>query len=451
MSTALTGDFFAADEGRKPAVLLRPIAYAPGDEPNPRNPGGISDNEVKRRKNAELAKVNAAKAAATKKAAAAKAAKQIEADQNAALAAAKKRSGGIVGDLKAIGKGVATGVADVAKVTGTVVALVPGGQVLGGAILAGGAALGAAVKGDIKGAVVAGATAAAPALGGLANAAAPVVKAAATVVHTAAPVVKAIQASGVVDTLAKGANVSAATLVPAFAGVTTLVYDAGNVDGLRVVVDKLLAAAKQPGSVGTQAAKILGDTAGLAFVSNPMRADAAKVVAIISEVTNARAAEKIAAGAERAVTAAGAKAAAQYLATSLGIKPALAAGVTVRAEQPADAFAGVRSSLAPKASTTTKAPSSVFLSVDLPAAAPVVARAPVVATLPPKPAAAAPSSAPVVVTAPPSIGFVVTADARILDGTRWLEDPSGAAGTFVLASGPIALRREDAVRYWKRA
>ena len=435
MSTALTGDFFAADEGRAPVVLQRPIAYAPGDEPNPRNPGGISDNEVKRR-------AKAAALAADKKAAAAKAAKKIEADQKAALAAAQKRSGGIVGDLKAIGKGVGTAVADVAKVTGTVVALVPGGQVIGGALVAGGAALGAAVKGDIKGAVVAGATAAAPALGGLANAAAPVVKAAASVVQTAAPVVKAIQASGVVDTLAKGANVAAATLVPSIAGVTSLVYDASNVDGLRVVVDKLLAASKQSGAVGTQAAKILSDTVGLAYTSNPMRADAAKVVAIIGEVSAARAAEKIAAGVERAVTAAGAKAAAQYLAGSLGIKPALAAGVTARAEQPANAFAGVRSAATPKA-TSAPVPSSVLRAVvAAPAAPPVAARA----TLPPKTATPA-----VVVELPPSIGFVVTDDARILDGTRWVEDASGAAGTFVLASGPIALRREDAVRYWKRA
>jgi hypothetical protein len=447
MATALTGDFFAADEGRKPTTLLLPTqldskgraaVYAPGDQPNPKNPGGISDNEVKRRKAAELAKVNAAKAAADKKALAAKAAKQIEADQNAALAAAKKRSGGIVGDLKAIGKGVATGVADVAKVTGTVVALVPGGQVIGGALVAGGAALGAAVKGDIKGAVVAGATAAAPALGGLAKAAAPVVNAAAAVVKTAAPVVKSIQASGVVDTLAKGANVAAGTLVPAIAGVTTLVYDASNVDGLRVVVDKVLAASQQTGAVGVQAAKILSDASALATASNPMRADASKVMAIVAEVSAARAKEKIAAGAERAVTAAGAKAAAQYLASSLGIKPALAAGVTARAELPADAFAGVRSSLVPKVKAPAAPSSAVFLAV-----APAPAKTPTVVAAPAAPVAAAALA--------PSIGFVVTADARILDGTRWVEDPSGAAGAFVLASGPIALRRDDALRYWKRA
>ncbi len=55
----------------------------------------------------------------------------------------------------------------------------------------------------------------------------------------------------------------------------------------------------------------------------------------------------------------------------------------------------------------------------------------------------------VVAPLPPAIGFVVTPDAQILDGMRWQEDPSGDAGTLVLATGPVALRREETIRYWK--
>jgi hypothetical protein len=49
-------------------------------------------------------------------------------------------------------------------------------------------------------------------------------------------------------------------------------------------------------------------------------------------------------------------------------------------------------------------------------------------------------------------GFVVTASARILDGTEWIpDDAGGVLGTLVRTSGPPALRMDATERRWVRA
>lgn len=416
-------------------------------------------------------------------------AKAITAQQNAAWDAAQARSGGLLGDLKVIGSGVASAAGTVAKVAGTVAAVVPGGQIIGGVLVAGGAALTAASKGDVKGVVVGAVTAAAPAAGGavssVAKVAAPVVdaaKQAAAVLKSTAPLVQTIAASGVVDTLSKGANVAASSLVPALGA--SLVNDAKNVEGLKVIADKLLAARDLGGALGTQAQQIMSATAKLASpltagVPADVRASAAAAMAVVSKVNVDRKNLGIAAGVEQAVTAAGAKAAAQYISGTLGMQVALAPGVTVRSEQPTTAFAAVP--VATRAVVTAPAPASALIA-GFSGAAPAAAPAPapktlaelVAATAPTtravtnqlsaatssqpaavaKPATSSPAPAPAPAPAPtpaPEVGFVVTADGRVLSGTSWLENDKGTDGTLVRASGPVALRVDGATRRWKAA
>jgi len=87
MTTALQGDFFG---GGAPLAAPRVLAYvSPDDRPNPKNAGGVSNNEISRRKNAELA---------VKQKAALDAAK---AEQGRKMVAAReaeyKRRGGFIG------------------------------------------------------------------------------------------------------------------------------------------------------------------------------------------------------------------------------------------------------------------------------------------------------------------------------------------------------------------
>lgn len=96
-----------------------PVVYAPGAEPNPHNPGGISNNA--------LAKLNAVaeakKSAAKQSAALAEYHRQqgirMVAEQRAALEAARKRSGGLLGDIKRLGTATAAVVGTAAAIVGT--------------------------------------------------------------------------------------------------------------------------------------------------------------------------------------------------------------------------------------------------------------------------------------------------------------------------------------------
>lgn len=399
--------------------------------------GGLSDRTAEQNAaaRASAAAIRAdsdakAKALADRlKASNAAAVRKIVADQNAASKAIDARTGGVLGDLKVIGKGVASAVGTAAKVTGSVVAVVPGGQLVGAALVAGGAALTSASKGDVKGAVLGAATAAAPVAGGAvaaaAKVAAPVVSAAkdaAAVLKTAAPVVQTIAASPVVAILAKGGNVAASSLVAVLPA--ALIYDAKNVDGVKVVADKLLALKEQ----GSDAAKhVIGETLKLSISGDAsVRANAKAAITLLGQVTQERKAAGVAAGAERAVSSAGAKAAGQYVSGLLGMQAPLAAGVTVRSEQPAPA---------------------AFVDV-------IAAHADVIRSAPTTPAAT--SSAPAPTPTPAAVvesGFIVTADARILEGTRWSEAATGNAGLLgmlVRTSGPVALRADATPRLWVR-
>lgn len=123
MTAANTADFFGGSSTPIPKAKI----YAPGDEPNPRNPGGISNNEVKRRaKAAEIQRLEKERAIALSKAKAATSAKIVR-DQKEALDAANKRSGGILGDLKVLGPVVL-------KTLGTAAAVVATGGAAAGAI-----------------------------------------------------------------------------------------------------------------------------------------------------------------------------------------------------------------------------------------------------------------------------------------------------------------------------
>jgi hypothetical protein len=77
-----------------------PVVYAPGNEPNPKNPGGISNNALKKKKrDAEVAaevKVREAKKAAETKA-------RIDKRERAEREAAKLTWAGVKGDLKVLG------------------------------------------------------------------------------------------------------------------------------------------------------------------------------------------------------------------------------------------------------------------------------------------------------------------------------------------------------------
>lgn len=121
MATANTADFFGG------GTIAKATIYAPGEEPSRRNPGGISNNELKRRQDAEriklLAKQRAADLAAAKKQQVSK----IQKDQKQASAAMRKRTGGIMGDLKVLGP-VAL------KAAGTVAAVVATGGAAAGAV-----------------------------------------------------------------------------------------------------------------------------------------------------------------------------------------------------------------------------------------------------------------------------------------------------------------------------
>jgi hypothetical protein len=411
---------------------LREISDAQADLLRSRAAATLADSQAK-------AKELQARLVASNKAASAK----IAADQTAALKAADARSGGLLGDLKAIGKGVATGVGDAAKVVGAVAAVVPGGQVVGAVLVGAGSALKAAAKGDVKGAVTGAVTAAAPAAGGVVSAArsvaAPVVdavKAASSVaapvvaaVKSAAPIAQTLAAAPVVDQLAKGANVAASALVSVLPA--SLVYDAAHVDGIKVVADKLLAAREAGGAAGAAAQKIIGETAKLSLTSTDtkVRASAKQAIIVLGQVTRARADAGIAPGVEQLVSTAGAKAAAAYVSGTLGMQVALPAGVTVRSEQPTNAFASVPTQAA--SATRATAPTS-----SAPAA---------VATAP----SAAPAAA--VETPAPELGFVVTSDARILQGTAWFADAGGVLGVLVRATGPVSLRRDATVRGWRAA
>lgn len=93
MANANTADFL----GGGSAPIARAKVYAPGEQPNPRNPGGISDNALARKLQAQrtelIAKQRADALAATKK--------KITADNEAKQRAASKGHG-VLGDLKAI-------------------------------------------------------------------------------------------------------------------------------------------------------------------------------------------------------------------------------------------------------------------------------------------------------------------------------------------------------------
>jgi len=429
--------------------------------------GGLSDltaaqQQAKRDESARIQADAAQKAkelAARLKASDAAKAKAISVQQDQAWAAVQKRSGGVLGDLKVIGAGVASGAGTAAKAVGTVAALVPGGQVIGAALVAGGAALSSLSKGDVRGAVVSGVTAAAPAVGSIASAAQPVldavkpvaavardvaavakpavaaVSSAAAAVKSVAPVAQTIAAGPVLDKLAKGLDVAASSFVPALP--SPLVDPGANADGLRVVVDKLIAAKEAGGSVGDAAARVLRETVKLSLPlpgNDPkVRASAQAVARIVGEVNGARQKLKLAPGVQQTYTSAGLKAAAQYMSGTLGIVAPLAPGVTVRSAQPANVFADLPL-VSAKADVIRAPAASSAAAAAKPAAAPAAAPA---------------TPAPVVES-----GFVLTADLRILDGTRWTAAAAanaGFLGTLVRISGPLAQRVDLAPRLWVRA
>jgi hypothetical protein len=167
-------------------------------------------------------------------------------------------------------------------------------------------------------------------------------------------------------------------------------------------------------------------------------------------------------GAEQVTTTTGATAAAAYIASAAGLSVALPSVVVVRSVQPKAAFAAAAFTLPPRTqavasgagATAGKALQTGFAGASVPA---VLAAA---AVKPPAPAAARAElvKAPAALPAPakPAAagfseqGFVLTVDARVLDGTQWSADETGSDGFFVRTSGPAALRRDATVRRWKR-
>jgi hypothetical protein len=292
---AQTADFFAADEGRASVALVAPthvdpatgkrVAYAPGDEPNPKNPGGISDNEVRRQRelaaSAAAQKVLDAKYAAAKKAAVSK----LVADQQAAAAAAAKRSGGWLGDLVSIGKAVGA-------VVGTAAAIVATGGAAAGVL-----------------GVVAGVGGLVTAAGGLAAVAAAGVKLA-DGVDKGTALAAAVQSGSpkaVVQALAPVANTLA---VPGL--------DAGQkaaLDSVKVAADRLIAA----GEAGVATAQsVYAETKRLAGLGHP---DAIVAIQIMADQLKARVAANVPIGQPMPLNAAQTAALAQF--------PALLAGPAV--------------------------------------------------------------------------------------------------------------------------
>jgi hypothetical protein len=158
-----------------------------------------------------------------------------------------------------------------------------------------GLALGAAAKataalqaGDTQGAAFAAFGALAPVLGDYAA-------------ETFAPAVgDVLTTANAIEKLRKGVAVSAAAVLP---GLSSLVGENLNTDGLRVLADKVLAAKGLGGELGAKATAILAETNGLAAAGN---ANAKAALGMITEVSARRAKLKLAAGVEQAITASGA-------------------------------------------------------------------------------------------------------------------------------------------------
>jgi histone H1/5 len=110
--SAINADFFGG------GTLAAPKVYAPGDAPNPRNPKGVSDNELARLNRAAIKKVQDAELAKKKAALKKKEGDAIVARRKAFAKAEAKRTGGLLGDLGrltvAVGPTVATALAVVA-------------------------------------------------------------------------------------------------------------------------------------------------------------------------------------------------------------------------------------------------------------------------------------------------------------------------------------------------
>jgi hypothetical protein len=290
------------DDG--PKVIAAAKIYPPGEEPNPRNPGGISDNEVKRRAYAaELAKkqkaYDAAQAAEKKR-------------QIAAMAAAQKQNAGnflsgVGSDLKVLAPYVLGAAATAAAVVATGGAAAGALGVAGAASLAAGAAtaakaaqaLAAATKGDVG------------ALAGIALHQLP--PGAQQAVQTGVQVARAVDSG---DALAV---VKATLAVPGLAAGAKDV-----VASVTAAADRLIAGAE---AGVAKASEVYAATRDLALAGN---ADAIKAVEILATTAKQRASSKTPIGQPRTLNAAG-TAALSAFATGSILKPPTAASVSVSA------------------------------------------------------------------------------------------------------------------------
>src|SRR5262245_36018380 len=374
-------------------------------------------------------------------------AKEAQRKQDEAWASVQARTGGLVGDLKVIGKAAARTAGTVAKVTGAVVAVVPGGQLIGAGLAAGGAALTAAAKGDVKGAITGAATAAAPALGGAAAAAAPLVNAAAQVKAAAAPLVNAAAqvkaaAAPLVNAAAQVRTLAANTPLPAGARVVAssispnleMVYDAsGALIGTRVKAAAAVTAASAP--VTTKPAAPAPAPIVAPKPATPAPVQPAPLTSITRTLKRGTNGPDVAGWQT-------------YLINTGALMAAADGSCGDQTEAATKAWQKSRQ-LTPDGIVGSDSLNTALGRKGLPAAAAAkpASSAPAAAAAKPASSALAPAS-----SAPePQVGFVLTSAARLLEGSRWLEAPDGVAGVLIRPTGPAALRRDSAPRLWKRA